>query len=195
MATQPGVGYTFTTSSQGENFNIIQPWQPIPIVNNPVFECSPYKVHDVTVKSSEGGGTYVVFDICPGTFNNLMPQSYDSVNEEWVYIDDQYVDTEFVLDFASTTSSTVYLRVGPDTTTFAFPATSPGTGTDDPYPRIYSTGSALPADSDTFGYVAIAKVTEVSATVYTVEQYVTGSLWGDRIKVGTDTALYFYARI
>ena len=195
MATQPGVGYTFTASSQGENFNIIQPWQPIPIVNSPVFECSPFKVHDVKYSAGGEEGSYVTFDICPGTFNNLMPQSYDSVNEEWIDIDDQYVDTEFILDFASTTSSIVYLRVGPDATTHAFPPTAVGSGDDDPYPRIYSTGGTLPTDSDTFGYVAIAKVTEVSAEVYTVEQYVTGSLWGDRIKVGTDTARYFYARI
>jgi len=195
MPTQPGVGYTFTTSSQGENFNIIQPWQPIPLVANaPAFVCSPYKVHSVTPKTG-GGGDYVTFDICPGTFNNLMPQSYDSVNEEWVYIDDQYVDTEFVLNFASTTTSIVYLRVGPDSGSHAFPPASPGSGSDDPYPRIYSTGGALPTDSDTFGYVAIAKVTEVSATEYTVEQYVTGSLWGDRLKTGTDTARYYYARI
>jgi len=194
MPTQPGVGYTFTTSSQGENFNIIQPWAPIPLIIDTPFECSPYKVHSVTLKTGDGGD-YVTFDICPGTFNNQMPQSYDSVNEEWVYIDDQYVDTEFVLDFASTTTSIVYLRVGPDATTFAFPPTSPTGATDDPYPRIYSTGGALPVDSDTFGYVAIAKVTEVSAAVYTVEQYVTGSLWGDRLKTGTDTARYYYARI
>jgi hypothetical protein len=33
------------------------------------------------------------------------------------------------------------------------------------------------------------------AGVYTVEQYVTGSLWGDRLKLGSLTAKYYYARI
>lgn len=196
MPIQPGVGYTFTASSQGETFNVMQPWAAIPLINNDVpFVCSPFKVHSVKVKPGDGGGSYVTFDICPGTVNNLMPQAYDSVNEEWVNIDDQYEDTEFILDFASTTTSIVYLRAGPDDTTHEFPGTSPGSGADNPYPRIYSTGAALETDSNTFGYVAIAKVTEVSAEVYSIDQYVTGSLWGDRIKVGTDTAMYFYARI
>jgi hypothetical protein len=193
MSIQPGVGYTFTASSSGTNFNVQNPWTQWPLyVEN--FVCSPFKVHGVLKKTGDGGD-YVVFEICPGTFNNQMPQVYDSVNEVWKYLNALAVDTELVLDFASTTSSIVYLRVGPDATTFAFPPTSPTGATDDPYPRIYSTGGALPVDSDAFGYVAIAKVNEISANVYTVEQYVTGSLWGDRLKLGTATAAYYYARI
>jgi len=189
MAIQPGSGYTFTASSLGEFLNIEKPWSEW---DNGGFQCSPYKVHDVVLKTGEGGD-YVVFQICSATFNNLIPQSYDSVNEEWVYINDLYEDTEFVLDFASTTSSIVYMRVGVDGSNF--PATSPAGGTNDPYPRIYSTGGTLPSDDDDFGYVAIAQVNQVSAGVYTVEQYVTGSLWGDRVKLGTLTAKYYYARI
>ena len=193
MSFQPGSGYTFTSSSLGTNLNIEKPWAAWPLYQD-TFECAPFKVHDVVLKTGEGGD-YVVFQICPGTFNNQMPQVYDSVNELWQYLDALAVDAELILDFASTTSSIVYLRVGPDATTFAFPPTSPTGATDDPYPRIYSTGGALPVDSDAFGYVAIAKVNEISAGVYTVDQYITGSLWGDRLKTGTDTARYYYARI
>jgi hypothetical protein len=32
-------------------------------------------------------------------------------------------------------------------------------------------------------------------TVWTVRQYVNGSLWGDRVKVNGMTAKYYYARI
>lgn len=193
MSIQPGTGYTFTSSSQGTNFSIQTPWFPWMLLGDS-FECSPYKVHDVVEKTGEGG-TYVVFEICPGTFNNQMPQVYDSVNEVWQYLNSLATTAELVLDFGSTTISNVYLRVGPDGTTGNFPPTAPyPTNPYDPYPRIYSTGTALPTDSDTFGYVLIATVTNTAGN-YTVSQYVTGSLWGDRLKTGTDTARYYYARI
>lgn len=190
MSIQPGTGYTFTASSQGTTFNIQQPWMPIQLYQD-TFECSPYKVHDVVEKTGEGG-TYVVYEICPGTFNNLVPQVYDAVNEVWQYLNSLASSAELVLDFASTTTSYVYLRVGHSGGNF--PPTTPTGATDDPYPRIYSTGSALPADSDDFGYVLIAVVTNTSGS-YSVTQYVTGSLWGDRVKLGTLTAKYYYARI
>ena len=194
MTIQPGTGYTFTASSQGTTFNVQQPWTPFSLYQD-TFECSPYKVHDVVQKTGDGG-SYVVFEICSATFNNVVPQVYNSTTETWEYINALTTGYELVLDFASTTSSIVYLRVGPDSSTNAFPPAAPSpTDPNDPYPRIYSTGGALPTDSDTFGYVAIAKVNEVSSGVYTIEQYVTGALWGDRLKTGTATAVYYYARI
>jgi hypothetical protein len=51
-------------------------------------------------------------------------------------------------------------------------------------------GSPMPSDTDAEGYV---KVAEVNGS--TVTQFVTGSLWSDRIKLGTLTATYYYARI
>lgn len=196
MAIQPGVGYTFTASSLGENINVQFPWQPIPLYPTPVEEpCTPFKVKNVKEEAGEGEGTIVTFDICPGTFNNLMPQVYNGVEEAWEYLDDLTEGYKLVLEFDSTTSSNVYLRVGPDPTTSAFPPAAPGGGPDDPYPRVYSTGLALPADTDEFGYVLLAKVNALGSGAYSVDQYVTGSLWGDRIKLGSQTAQYYYARI
>jgi hypothetical protein len=54
----------------------------------------------------------------------------------------------------------------------------------------WAIGTTIPVDTDAEGYIKVATVNGA-----TVTQYVTGSLWGDRIKVGTDTAVYFYARI
>lgn len=51
-------------------------------------------------------------------------------------------------------------------------------------------GTPVPSDTDGEGYVRVATVDGA-----TVTQYVTGSLWGDRIKLGTQTATYYYARI
>ena len=54
----------------------------------------------------------------------------------------------------------------------------------------WSMGDPLPPDTDSEAYIRIATVDGP-----TVSQYVTGSLWSDRIKIGTATATYYHARI
>lgn len=196
MAIQPGVGYTFTASSQGTNFNIEKPWTPWTTYNVTEDICTPFKVKNVT-EVTAGESTIVTYEICPGTINNLMPQVFNETSEAFEYLDDLTAGAKLVLDFASTSSSLVYLRVGKDASTNQFPPSAPiGTGDpDDPYPRVYNTGGALPADTDEFGYLAIAKVNALGGGAYSVDQYITGSLWADRIKLAGITARYYYARI
>jgi hypothetical protein len=50
-------------------------------------------------------------------------------------------------------------------------------------------GTPMPSDTDAEGYIKVAEVNGA-----TVTQFVTGSLWADRLKMGTQTAQYFYAR-
>lgn len=54
----------------------------------------------------------------------------------------------------------------------------------------WNIGSSVPPDTDAEGYVRIATVNGD-----TITQYITGSLWGDRIKLGTITAEYYFARV
>lgn len=54
----------------------------------------------------------------------------------------------------------------------------------------WNIAASLPVDTDTYGYVYLAEITGT-----TVEQIVTGSLWGDRLKTGSDTARYYYAQV
>jgi hypothetical protein len=54
----------------------------------------------------------------------------------------------------------------------------------------WNMGTPVPSDTDAEGYIRVATVNGS-----TVTQYVTGSLWADRIKLGTQTATYYYARI
>ena len=51
-------------------------------------------------------------------------------------------------------------------------------------------GPTVPSDTDDDGYIVIAQITADVST-----QLVTGSLWGDRIKMGTSTAVYYFARV
>lgn len=54
----------------------------------------------------------------------------------------------------------------------------------------WAIGTTMPADTDAEGYVKVATVNGA-----TVTQLITGSLWADRIKLGTATATYYYARV
>jgi hypothetical protein len=54
----------------------------------------------------------------------------------------------------------------------------------------WEVSTTFPADTDAFGYIKVADVNGA-----TVTQYVTGSLWADRIKLGSATATYYYARV
>jgi len=51
--------------------------------------------------------------------------------------------------------------------------------------------ATMPADTNSFGYVKVADINPDGS----VTQFVTGSLWADRIKLGSATATYYYARI
>ena len=192
MKIQPGVGYTFDSSSKGFTLDTSDPF---PSPDQSPFVCSPFKVHDV-VEEASGASTIVTYQICPGVINNLMPQVYNETEEVFEYLDDLTEGYKLLLDFSGTSSCFVYLRSGPDPSN-NYPALAPITpyDPDDPYPTVFNTGGALPADSDTYGYLLLAKVNDLGGGVYSVDQYVTGSLFSDRIKLGSNTASYYYARI
>jgi hypothetical protein len=194
MSIQPGVGYTFTSSSQGINLTIEKPWAPW-VENLYEDSCFPFRVKNVRVNDGESG-SFTTFEICPGTINNLMPQVFNAASETWQYIDALSSGSQLLVDFNGTTSSIIFLRVGQNEETFLFPEDVPTpSDPDDFYPRIYSTGLPIPPDNDEYAYLQLAKIVKLPGDAFRVDQYVTGSLWADRIKLGTLTAKYYYARI
>lgn len=78
----------------------------------------------------------------------------------------------------------IYLEVPYDSDTKAFPMVGE---------VILATGAVMPDSDEAFSYVAIAQIVAGEAN-----QLVTGSLWGDRIQVGsgiTENAYYYYAQV
>jgi hypothetical protein len=194
MSIQPGVGYTFTSSSQGINLTIEKPGAPW-VENLYEDSCFPFRVKNVRVNEDEES-SFTTYEICPGTINNLMPQVFNAASETWQYIDALTSPNQLLVDFNGTTSSIIFLRVGQNEETFLFPENIPTpSDPDDFYPRIYSTGLAMPPDNDEYAYLQIAKIVKLPGDAFRVDQYVTGSLWADRIKLGSLTAKYYYARI
>jgi len=118
--------------------------------------------HPFEVKRS-GMAESTVWSICTGTVNNIVPNpAFDTFTME---------------------DGFVWLRVQYDSGSGSFPATGA-------YGIIAEHGPAVPADTDDYGYIAIAQITADEVT-----QLVTGSLWADRLKLGTDTATYYFARV
>ena len=188
MKIQPGVGYNFDSSGSGFTLDTSDPFPSRDSIPNN----HPFKVVNITY---DAPGTAWLYQVVPGTMNNLVAQ----INEDsvWVFLNrttagvpDWPVSVMGPFD-ATTHQCFIYLRVGKDPSTGDFPSND---DTSSAYPRIVNSDVEL-ADTDTYGYVLLAVATEAAGPSITVNQYVTGSLWGDRIKVGTATARYYYARI
>jgi hypothetical protein len=200
MKIQPGVGYTFDSSSKGFTLDTSDPFPS----RDGVVSGHPFKIVNVALRTS-GGATTVTYQVQSGTINNLVP-----------IIDDYVSGTEVKLDRttsgvanpptaelvtanydATTKTSYIELRAGAKT---ASPYTYPDDDvTSNQYPLI-SGGNTAPAtpDDNTWGFLVIGTITVDSITTpttFTVSQNVTGSLWADRIKLAGITARYYYARI
>ena len=190
---QPGVGYRFISSSSGISLDIGDPWP-----TNETVPGHPFKIINVSINA----GGNVIYKVQSGTINNIVPLLDDYISSTTVLLDRV---TAGVADpptaeltsgsyDATTKTSYIVLRSGPDATTNDFPSSDV---TSNRYPQVIG-GNAVPVDTDTLAYILLGTITVdnvTTPTTFTVSQNVTGSLWGDRLKTGTDTARYYYARI
>ena len=188
MAIGKGPGYNFSNSNNQSSLSIdgeFRDWYDGTTQH-------PFKVFNVTY---DAAGSAWLFQVVPGTLNNEVAQ----IDEDgvWVLLNrtsgglpDWPVSV--LTPFDSTTHKCyIYLRAGVDATSNKFPGED---DTANEYPRIICSDVEL-SDTDTYGYVLLAVATEGTGPVCSVVQYVTGSLWADRLKTGTDTARYYYAGI
>lgn len=158
MSIQPGVGYNFTSSSQGTNLDVQKDW--VEYVPAALQTTHPFKVIDGG--TTEGVTTVTVIT---GAVNNSIP-------------------TNMSASLTVTSSGYVWVAAGYDSTNKVFP---------DPTNLTIAAGATLPTSTTSVAYIALAQI--VSGTI---NQLVTGSLWGDRIQVGsggTASAHYYFARV
>jgi hypothetical protein len=204
MSIQPGPGYTFSSSSLGTALTIQQPWAPWTTYATTEDPGHPFKIVNVQIGTS-GGSPVVRYQVQSGIINNLVPKIDDYVSGTEVLLNRvtsgvadpptaELVSSNYD---ATTLTSYITLRAGAKTT-------SPYNYPDDifssnQYPVIIG-GNTFPVtpDDNVWGFLVIGTITVDSITApttFTVAQNVTGSLWADRIKLGTTTARYYYARI
>jgi hypothetical protein len=200
MKIQPGVGYNFDSSNSGFT---IDTSNPFPGRDGQAEAGHPFKIVNVQIVTS-GGSQVVRYQVQSGTLNNLVPVLDDYVSGTTVKLDrvtsgvpnPPTAELDPAQYNGATKTSYIYLRAGPKATTpFNYPFDDVSS---DRYPAVggYNAENAL--DTDIYGYLKIGSITvdSISApTTLTVTQFVMGSLWADRIKLGTTTAKYYYARI
>ena len=188
---QPGSGYGFTSGGYGFTINTTSPFPS----ESEVSTKHPFKV--IPIGPS---GSNFRYQVVSGTLNNIVPEIYDVITAAEVLLDRTTAGvanppTGQLSINTSTEESWIYLRAGVSTTApYNFPDTNLANA---PYPKIISSDVQL-TDTDTYGYVLLAKFEMDSSSAPTsgaLFQYVGSSLWGDRIKLGTTTAKYYYARI
>ena len=201
MKLQPGVGYTFDSSSSGFTLDTTDPF---PSTQSTASANHPFKIVNVALRTS-GGAVSVTYQVVSGTMNNLVPIIDDYVSGTEVKLDrttsgvanpptGELVSSNYD---AVTKTSYITLRAGPDTASpYAYPDPLV---TSNQYPVIIG-GNTAPStpDDNVWGYLVIGTITVDSITTpttFAVNQNVTGSLWANRIKLGSNTARYFYARI
>lgn len=189
---QPGVGYGFITSGGSTTINVENQWSDL----SPV-QLTPFKIVKPHIVSSK-----VRFQVVSGAINNLVPVIDDIggtkvklnrvtsgvANPPTCELSSSNYD-------ATTKTSYIVLRSGPSTSTGVYPDSDDTTNR---YPVIIGGTDPVPVDLDTWGFVILGTITVdnvTTPTTFTVSQNVTGSLWSDRIKLGTLTASYYYARI
>ena len=192
---QPGVGYRFSSSSSGITLDIGDPWP-----TNDAVATHPLKIINVSINA----GGNVIYQVQSGTINNIVPQLDDYISSTSVLLDRVTAGvanpptaelTSSNYD-ATTKTSYITLRSGPDATTNVFPSSDV---TSARYPQVIG-GNVSPVspDTDTAGFLVIGTITVdniTPPTTFTVSQNITGSLWADRIKLAGITARYYYARI
>ena len=162
---QQGVGYTFSNASGGSSLTIDTIAR--------YKETLPFFVFE---DSDINGNT--VFRINAGTFNNIFPTvNGATVGETAAYL------------AAPTTTSLVVLSLVATETPPAFPSAVPTI--------TLVSGTVVPGYTTLTAKVALAKITVTGssqAREYSISNLVSGSLWGERFKCGTQLE-YWFSRI
>jgi hypothetical protein len=197
MSIQPGAGYTFTSSGQGTNLNILKPLETYTSLAYDIeFPKHPFKVTDLGPKTAGGVTTYW-FTVQPGLVNNLDPMIASSA---YFMTHMPVSDYEFVYyqwTFNVTTNyAYIVLKLGFDSTNLRYPDDDVTHVSSSPsYPAVGCL-SYMPTTGDVDSYIVLATAYQDPTTKkITIWQDVTKSLWTDRIKVTGLTARYYFASI
>jgi hypothetical protein len=191
MKIQPGVGYTFDSSSKGFTFDTSEQFPS----RDAQGDTHPFQVVPLGPE-----GSNFRYRVIPGTVNNLVPELDDVVSGADVLLDRTAAGEpnppigQLSID-TSTKQSWIYLRCGPDA---ASPYTYPDTNISNAgYPKVISSTVEL-SDSATYAYILLAKFDMDSATAPTtgvLSQFVTNSLWTERFKCGSSAAVYWWSTV
>ena len=193
MKIQPGLGYTFDSSSQG--FTLDTSGLDGQFPDNPGV--GPYHPFQVTNLGLKTGTTDYYFKVQPGLVNNLDPM-IEGTSWFMTHIPvSDWLMVYYKWSFNVTTGfSWIVLKLGYDAATDTFPDSDITHVSASPSYPVVASLSYEPTTNNTDAYLTIAKAYQNPTTKeITISQYVTGSLWSLRVQFGTTNAYYYYNRI
>ena len=150
MKIQPGLGYTFDSSSKGFTFDTSEQFPS----RDSQGDTHPFQVINVSINA----GGNVIYQVKSGTINNLVPLLDDYISSTQVKLDrvtsgvadpptGELTSTNYD---ATTKTSYILLRSGPDATTNDFPSSDV---TSARYPQVIGGNNPVITDTDTQGFV------------------------------------------
>jgi hypothetical protein len=144
----------------------------------------PFQFHPFTV-SDGGEGFLFRANVCSGMANNLVP------------LDEPGSGTLLpaTIDFLTTGDTFIYLRMGTEAYASDNPVFPVTDVTDEYYPTIVQSPTAL-TDTDEYCYILMGMARNVGdPDTFTVDQTISGSVWAERLKIGNNTARYYWAGV
>lgn len=151
----------------------------------------PFQFHPFTVVVDPSNPSLTLYraNVCAGMVNNLVP--YDEYGPGGQKL-------PATIDFLVNEDVNIYLRLGVEayaSNNPVFPVTDESSAY---YPTLvqYLVSSTQPVDTDEYCYILMGTARNLTdPATFTIDQMVSGSLWVDRIKMGTQTARYYWARV
>jgi hypothetical protein len=143
----------------------------------------PFQFHPFVVPS-EAGDLYRA-DVCAGMVNNLVP------------FDEPASGTLLpaTIDFLINQDTYIYLRLGTEAYASNNPIFPVTDQTDPYYPTMVQSQTQL-TDTDEYCYILMGVARNIGDPQnFTIDQTISGSVWAERLKVGTDTARYYWAGV
>jgi hypothetical protein len=143
----------------------------------------PFQFHPFVVPS-EAGDLFRA-NVCSGMANNLVP------------FDEPASGTLLpaTIDFLINEDTYIYLRMGTEdyaTDDPIFPVTDQ---TNPYYPTIVQSQTEL-TDTDEYAYILMGVARNIGdPDTFTVDQTISGSVWAERLKIGDNTARYYWAGV
>jgi hypothetical protein len=143
----------------------------------------PFQFHPFVVPS-EAGDLFRA-NVCSGMANNLVP------------FDEPASGTLLpaTIDFLINADTYIYLRMGTEdyaTDDPIFPVTDQ---TNPYYPTIVQSQTTL-TDTDEYAYILMGVARNIGDPEnFTIDQTISGSVWAERLKIGDNTARYYWAGV
>lgn len=147
----------------------------------------PFQFHPFTV-SDGGSGFLFRANVCSGMVNNLVPFDEPSSGTQ----------LPATIDFLTYADTSIYLRLGTDDYTTDDPIFPVTDTANSHYPTMvqYPTAGVQPVDTDEYCYILMGVARNIGdPDTFTIDQTISGSVWAERLKIGTETARYYWAAV